>query len=437
MSLTKTQLIIFGGAILVILIFGLIFAGILPGSKNTTTNPASVQGTLTAWLYGDDLSYYTSIVAAYNATFPNVKINLRQFTDYNAYTNALLEAMAAGQSPDIFMIPSTELPNYLNKIIPLSPTQFSLLNLQQDFPQVVSQDFVSGSSVYGLPLSIDTLALFYNKDLFAKAGIVYPPSTWQGFDAMIPKLTEISSTGTITQAAAAVGTSDANIDNATGILSLLMLQNGTQITDKTKNAATFDSSSGLAAVSFYTQFSNPGSAYYTWNYNMSDSIDAFAENKVAMIFDYESAENNLKAKNSFLNYGIAPVPQPASSTIFVSSPQYLGFTVSKQSRVAGLAWNFVQFMTTNPGAADLYVKASGNPPALLSLINNYLNDPNLSVFAKQALYARSWYGPERSSINPVFSQMIDSLVTGQGNSYSALKQAQDQITGIMNSGGGF
>lgn len=434
MNLSKTKLLIFGGIGLGVIVLLLILAGILPGAKTSTTNPANIAGNLSMWVYGDQPSFYDKIISSFKATYPNVKVNVRSFGDYTTYSQALLEAMASGQSPDIFMIPSTELPAYLNKIVPANPAQLSPFMLQQYFPQVVSQDFVSGGYVYGLPLSVDTMALLYNKDLFAKAGIVYPPTTWQSFDSIIPSLTEISSTGTVNQSAAAIGTSAVNIDHAPDLLSLLMLQTGTAMTNPSTNQATFASPTGFSALQFYAQFSNPTNKLYTWNYNMPDSLDAFAGNKVAMIFDYESALSQLKAKNSFLNYGVAPMPQPASSTVYVAYPNYSGYVVSRQSRYQTLDWQFIQFMAANQTSADLYLKASGNPPALLSLINASLNDPSLSVFAKQALYARSWYGPQRSSINNVLSQMIDAYVTSQSTPENAVKQAEGQVTSIMNSG---
>lgn len=433
-NLSKTKLLIFGGIGLAVIVLLLILAGILPGAKTSTTNPANVAGNLSMWVYGDQPSFYDKIISSFNATYPNVKVNVRSFGDYATYSRALLEAMASGQSPDIFMIPSTELSAYLNKIVPANSAQLSPFMLQQYFPQVVSQDFVSGGYVYGLPLSVDTMALLYNKDLFAKAGIVYPPTTWQSFDSMIPSLTEISSTGTVNQAAAAIGTSAVNVDHAPDLLSLLMLQTGTVMSDPSTDQATFASPTGFNALQFYAQFSNPKNKLYTWNYNMPDSLDAFAGNKVAMIFDYESALSQLKAKNSFLNYGIAPMPQPASSTVYVAYPNYSGYVVSRQSRYRTLDWQFIQFMAVNQTSAGLYLKASGNPPALLSLINASLNDPSLSVFAKQALYARSWYGPKRSSINNVLSRMIDAYVTGQSAPENAVKQAEGQVTSIMNSG---
>lgn len=431
MNFSKQKIVIFGGIGLLILIVIFVVVAFSGGGKTTQT--PIVQGNLNVWVYGETPQSYADIIGAFNKTYPNVKVNVRQFSDYGVYANQLLEAMAVGQSPDIFMVPSTELPAYANKIMPAPAATITPLAVSQLFPQVVSQDFVMNGSVYGLPLSIDTLALIYNKDIFAKAGIVYPPSTWQDFQKDAKALTLISANGTITQSGAALGTSNTTVDNGADLLYLLMLQTGTQMTDPVKQVASFNSPAGQNAVSFYTSFANPRDPSYSWNGAMSNSLDAFAQNKVGMMLDYEASLAALRAKNSFLNYGVAPAPQPASSTVSVSYPRYAGYVVSRQSKYPSFAWSFITFMATNPANAGLYAAATGEPPALLSLVNASLNDINLSAFVKQELYARSWYGPNRDQIDQIFSSMIDSINTNQLNIKDAVTQAEDQVTNILNS----
>ncbi len=84
--------------------------------------------------------------------------------------------------------------------------------------------------VFGLPLGVDTLAVFYNRDLLNAAGIATPPATWTQFQEAVVKLTRVSAGDVIAQSGAALGTSR-NVERAFDILSLLMLQNGTEMTD--------------------------------------------------------------------------------------------------------------------------------------------------------------------------------------------------------------
>ena len=87
-------------------------------------------------------------------------------------------AFAEGNGPDVFEIGNRSLPKWQSVLAQLPAayaSQFGPLQLQNDFPSVVQSDFMTTSTptstgIYALPLSIDTLAMFYNKDLFDSAG---------------------------------------------------------------------------------------------------------------------------------------------------------------------------------------------------------------------------------------------------------------------------
>jgi ABC-type glycerol-3-phosphate transport system substrate-binding protein len=53
---------------------------------------------------------------------------------------------------------------------------------------------------------MDSMVLYYNKDMFNAAGIVAPPTTWQEFQDDVKKLTLVDATGNIVRSGAAIGT---------------------------------------------------------------------------------------------------------------------------------------------------------------------------------------------------------------------------------------
>jgi multiple sugar transport system substrate-binding protein len=434
MNLSKNQIIILSAVGLIILIFVLIFLGVLPGKKqNNSSSPTSFQQKIVAkisfWTYDENPQNFNSLIQSFKNQ--GIEITIRNFDSYESYNSALLQAMAVGQAPDIFMIPSTEIPVFANKINPLSTTQLPLVTLQNLFPQIVINDMVVKNNIYGLPLSIDTLALIYNRDLFNKAGIVSPPDNWVSFVDLVKKLTLKDENGEIVQAGTALGTTS-NIHHATDILYALLLQAGSPIT-KNGQAVLTDNPSQMA-FQFYLQFAKPTSTYYSWNANLPNSLDAFAQNKVAMIFDFQKSIAEITAKNNFINYGIAPLPQlSTSSPIWVVPARYSVFTVSRQSKNYSIAWNIIYTLTTNQNQADQYVTLTGKPPALSSLIQKYLNDPNLTVFAKQALYAKSWYGPNRTTLDQTFENALDALLNANQMEFiNILNQTQSKITALIN-----
>jgi ABC-type glycerol-3-phosphate transport system substrate-binding protein len=84
-----------------------------------------------------------------------------------------------------------------------------------------------------------------------------------------------------------------------------------------------------------------------------------------------------------------------------------------------------------PDVSSSYLQAAGRPPALRSLIDATLNDPNLGVFARQALTARSWYQADSQKINDIMNSAVKSALTGVASPATALTQAQDRITQLM------
>ena len=410
------------------MILALVFLGILPGLQNQQANPQNITATLNFWGVGDPPAAYGAAIQSFNATYKKVTINYRSFPDAKTYNAAVLNALASGQGPDIFMIPNTDLGSEINKITPVPQTMLPLINLQSLFPPVVEQDFVSQNQIYALPLSIDTLALIYNRKLFDQAGVPLPTTwnSWNDFVKYVPQLVQKDSAGNIIQAAAAIGGTNANINHASDLLALIMLQDGVNLSAQGGGAG-LSSQAAQNALAFYTQFAASSSADYTWNASLSNSLDSFAQGKTAMIFDYESAIPQIQSQSQFLDLETAAVPQPQGISNPVAYPSYWGYVVSKQSRNAALAWAFILNMTTNAQNAAAYVTATGKPPALNSVIYNYESDPILSPFARQALIAESWNQTNPTAEAGILSQAIQSILSGQTTIQSALLQAQGQI----------
>lgn len=435
-NFTQKQIIIIGGAVLVVLIGAVLLL------MNIRSTPAG-QGAVTLTIWGtDNSSAFNDMISKYTGpgTGTQSKISYVQI-DPAQYRSKLLAALAAGTGPDIFEIGNRDLAQWTSVITPIPATlatTFNQVTLQSDFPDVVSQDFVSGGNIYALPLSIDTLAMIYNKDLFNTAGIATIPTTWEGLQADLPALRIINAQGQITQAAFALGGSETSIPNAPDIIFLLMMQNGAQMTSVDGSSVTFatgasgNDTSGLNAFNYYLQFANAGGSNYTWNDGLGTALDTFAQGKTAVIFDYSSALAQIKAQAPFLNYGVAAMPQPANATIAVNYAKYNGLAVSRNSTQIAGAWNFIINLTTSAADENIYTKDTGAPPALRSVIATDLTDPTLAVFASQALTAKSWHESNSTQIDSLMNTAIENVLNGAADSTTALDQAQTAMNAIGN-----
>jgi multiple sugar transport system substrate-binding protein len=392
---------------------------------STTVAPASVKPvTLTYWRVFDDEDAFATIIANYKKIHPYITIEYKKFR-YDEYEKQLINAFAEDRGPDIFSIPSSWLTEYQNKIMPL-PAQLTLVypvvkgtvkkttvaelrttpslslkDLKNNFVDVVYSDALlkkdGAEKIYGLPLYMDTLAMYYNTDLFNNAGISQPPQYWNTeFQQDVKKLTKQNNQGDIIQSGVALGGAT-NIQRSQDVLSLLMMQNGAVMMNNGSvlfqsippgSAQTYNP--GLEALRFYTDFSNPAKDVYCWNSNLSNSVTLFEQGNLAIMFDYAYDLPTIRAAAPKLNFSVAKMPQIQGNTNQVNYANYWMETVSAKSKHANEAWDFVQFETSQDQVQN-YLKVAKKPSALRALINPELSDLDLGVFASQILTAQSWY----------------------------------------------
>lgn len=377
-----------------------------------------VGGDILVWGVFDDSDVIQNFIVQFQQAYPGVKITYQK-KSIETYEKDLINALAAGRGPDIFYIHNTWLPKHIDKLTPIPADYMTTNDFKDVFVDVTYDDFVSDDEIYTLPLYVDTLALFYNKDIFNSAGIANPPSTWEGLLEMVLPLTQKNESGNIMRSAIAIGTAK-NVNRSPDILGLLMLQSGTQMFDEDKRQTSFNESknlngitypSGQQALEFYTNFANPKKSIYTWNGQMPNSIDAFIEGKAAMMLNYYYQIENIRAKSPHLKFGVSLMPQSKGAKTVVNYANYWGLGVSVASKYTDVAWLFAYYLT-DKDQASAYLKSANHPTARRDLVNEQRQDKELGIFAQQSLSAYSWYQPDSAAVDKIFEDMIESTVAG-------------------------
>jgi ABC-type glycerol-3-phosphate transport system substrate-binding protein len=429
----------------------LVLSGQGCGSSGTAA-PASASKpvTLTYWRVLDDGDAFDQIIQGYRALHPNVTINYRKLR-LDEYERELLNALAEDRGPDIVSLHNTWIRSYQAKLLP-APSQVKLAfrevqgiqknqvwvektlpvitpaQVKTQFVDQVGRDVViKGQSsdpkagivdqLWGLPLALDTMVLYYNKDILNAAGIPTPAQDWAEFQDHVKRMTQYDQ-GKLVKPAAGIGTSR-NVERSFDVLSLLMMQNGAQMTDanglptfnRTPSNLQREIPPAVEALIFYTDYANPSKEVFTWDDAQPNSFDAFIAGKTGYFFGYSYHQPRIRAQAPKLNYGIAAIPQidPAAK---VNYANYWVEAVSRKTPNPDLAWDFVQF-AANAERAKTYLAKTGKPTALRSLVNEQLTDPDLGVFASQVLTARSWYsGINVAATEAAFHEMIDSTLEG-------------------------
>jgi len=429
-----------------------------------------VVDNITIWGTWDDTDIYQQFISQYKRDHGNVKnITYRKFpcneTECADYMREVVQGLAAGNGPDIFQINNTWVPSQKDKMLSLDEVNDKLttagkeqiMNLREygeTFVPVAMKDLVSKDAdgvqrIYGVPLWIDDLAVYYNRDIFNMAGLAPPPKNWtwqsqtaQGganFESYASKMTSIDQYGNIKRAGAAIGYGK-NVDRAPDILSVLMMQMGSPIVDDswqsvfTNRIAAADGSyfsPGEAALTFYTNFSNRSQVAYTWNKEMWNSVDLFYAGQLGMMINYSHRIQTIQQKAPNLNVGIAPLPQILPNSKPMNFASYWGMAVSKQAassdQKAIECWNFLKYIT-DTDQSDAYATQTHRVSPRIDLIDKYKQDPWLGVFADQALSATSFPEVNNARISTIFQNAIDSVRDQGITPNDAITTAAQQVS---------
>jgi len=445
----------------------LLFAFIMTSGFGCKPSAQSVQQsmkplTLNIWGVWDNSEDLAPIIASYKTLHPFITINYRKFR-YNEYESELLNAFAEDRGPDIFSVNNTWVRKYQSKIV-AAPAQIPMVypvmqgtiqkqivpetritqsltpkNIKDFFVDTVYDDVIIGGQLYGLPMSLDTLVMYYNRDLLNNSGVTDIPQYWnREFQQTVKRLTKQDLKGNIIQSGVALGGSR-NIERYSDILSVLMMQNGAQMTvdgnvafqTVPQDAKDKNYNPGYSALRFYTDFSNPVKEVYSWNNDLNNSVDAFISGNLAFMFGYAYHLPTIKTRAPKLNFGIAKLPQIEGAVADTNFANYWVNVVSKKSKYTNEAWDFVQYMSKSEQVKP-YLASVKKPTALRSLIKDQREDPEMGVFADQVLTAKSWYrGYNSIAAEEALADMIDSSINDETKIPDAMGLAASRIQQTM------
>lgn len=355
----------------------------------------------------------------------------------NTLYGDLLEAIATGNSPDLVLMNSSGLLPLRNKLYPIS---FETMPIQTFYDTYVegSDVFVLNDGIYAVPLFVDPLVMYWNRDIFTKTAIAQVPKDWDTFVQLVPRLSTIVGGADLIQSGVAFGEYD-NVLHAKEILSALMMQTGVSIVVQSREAFTTDISSVAnssakpdAAIRFYTSFSNPVKTVYSWNKTFDRSREAFAANKVAMYVGFVSEESVLTEINPNLNFGMAILPQSNNTHKSLTYGKFYGIAVlraSKNPQVALATARILSDAIVSKNLAD-YAKLPSARRDVLTQVNS--TDPFGHTKIQSAIMSRSWLEPApQSAVNDIFARAINGVVSGTLSPENAMSQSATDLNVLL------
>lgn len=407
----------------------LIFALAVGGGNSSSVGAVRIWGTV-------DQAAFTTVLRQFAENNPDLSQVAYEQHDVATYQSDLLNALASGQGPDLFLMPQEYAYSQAQKVVPLPATAISDTQFQNAFVDGASP-FLSQSGALAVPLLVDPLVLYWNKDMLSAAGYARAPQFWDELLDMVRAVTQRTDTGSVVKSALAFG-EFRNIPDAKDILAMLIMQAGGSITarDQAGNLVTALSprtgettQSTVSALRFYTKYADPSMPDYTWNRSLQDARKAFAAGDLALYVGYASEEPILMRMNPNLNFAVAAVPQIRGASRYVVAGRVYALAIPRTSKNSQGAMT-VAFDIGASDFAKALSKAIGIPSARRDVLSQPA-DGNDNLYNKQAIIVRSWIDPDPVKTSSIFQDMIENTVSGATLVTEAVTRADQEMAHLL------
>ncbi|WP_084423140.1 extracellular solute-binding protein [Cohnella thermotolerans] len=360
------------------------------GSSGSSASPASSAAskdegqekvTIEYWQYEypAKVSLIDELIKQFEAQNPNITVKQTNFP-YDQYNEKVATLVPAGKGPDVINLYYGWLPKYVSSgfLQPLPESAFPASEIERDYYPLVSAAKIDGS-YWAIPTAVRTLALFYNKDLFAKAQIGQPPATWEELVDDALKLTQKDAKGQfVVEGLAWEPGAQLHHWYRDG---LLPQAGGQDLSEDRRRVLWADSPAGLEAFQYLIDFAVKHKVGTTGVF--TDDATAFKTGHAAINIDGSFRLGSLKTDAPDLNYGIAPLPSYKNKSV-PSSFWANAIPANVSGAKLEAATKFLQFLTSQE-VQEQWVEKVGELPAQKAVAtqDKYLNDEKLGAFISQ------------------------------------------------------
>lgn len=288
-------------------------AGLLAGCAAGGTGPTQSEGyTPPASDFEASITYgiwdetqapaMKALIAGFNEDYPNIEVKV-DVTPYDAYFTKLQTQGSSGSLPDLFWMngPNFQLYAKNGLFVPITSSIEGGYIDPANYPKALVDLYTYQDVNYGVPKDFDTIAVWYNKALFAQAGVEEPQPgwTWDDFQQKAEAIsTALADQGIYGTAAA--------IEGQSGYYNTILQAGGEILTDSGETG--YGTPEAAAGIQFYTDLIASGASPNVQQLTDTYGLSWFTSGKAAM-YQSGSWQRNAMAE-SVVADDVAVVPMP-------------------------------------------------------------------------------------------------------------------------------
>ncbi|HVP58487.1 MAG TPA: extracellular solute-binding protein [bacterium] len=377
--------------------------------------------TLTIWeTYNtEERAIFLPLVQQFEQANPGIKLEPVSIP-FDGLEPKILTSLATGTAPDIARVDVGFLPKVAIRgaLAPLD--SYGIGTVTGQLRPVALASCVVGGKTYGLPDQVNGLCLFYNREMFTRAGLdpTKPPETWQAFVEYARKLTDKQT-----------GTFGFGMRNSLWWSLPFIYSFGGDILDANGKCA-LAGEQAVAGFQFkvdlYAKYGVEGGAWRAGG--IRDDL-GFQSRKYAMVFNGPWAVKGLQ--DAGIDFGVALIPSgPAGHATNVGGNDLVVFATSKHPAEAA---KFLMFMVSTDVQAK-WANSLGQIPVNVAAdpLVDQTKHPYLKVFMEQMKYAKpraqtGSYPDIENAVNPEMQAALDSKKSVE----EAMESAAKLVDGIL------
>jgi len=383
--------------------------------------PRRPQGELVFWQFWP-AEVVNPLLERFEREHPGLRVRMEQLT-WQSGQEKITAAAAAGNAPDLCEVGSTWMPRLLEGR-KLADWTAGVADLR---PALRGWELCSvGDSIYGIPWVLGTRALFYNKTLFARAGLdsTRPPETWDELERAAAAIQRLG--GGVHGYGVQVG--------ERYVLSKKFLPfvwgNGGRILSDDGTRVEFDSPATRQALEFYLGLLKVGMS------GQQDALDReFKEGRLGLEISGAWLFKQIPNDSPGLRYGVALVPRPApdrgTHASWAGGEVLVSFAASKR-RAESL--ELARFLAREDNAAALAASAKSVQPAAVGADTAayYRERPAEQVVVRQ--FETAHFTPNHPSwgdMEAAIEDQVEEALYGRKSAAQAVADAQRRLVELL------
>ncbi|KAA3448532.1 bicyclomycin resistance protein [Mesorhizobium sp. SARCC-RB16n] len=365
--------------------------------------------------------YFEQVKKEFEAKNPGITVKF-EVVPWDVLLQKLTTDITAGTNADLSIIGTRWLIDFVQQDVAEPLDGYITPEFKGRFIDTFLSPSIMGGKTYGLPIAASARAMYYNKELFEKAGIAKPPATW----------TELQEDARKIKAQGAFGFGLQGKEIETDVYYYYaMWSQGTEILNKDGTSG-LSTPGALEAAKLYKSMIDEGLTEpgVTSN-NREDVQNLFKQGKVGMMITAPFLSNQIKDEAPSLKYGVAAIPAGptgARGTYGVTDSMIM----FKNSKNKDEAWKLMDFLFTTEQRAK-FTQGEGFLPVNKeeAKMDYYVNNADLAAFTALLPDARfAPVIPGWEEVAQITSDAMQKIYLG-GDPEAGLKDAAAKANAVL------